>query len=349
MDSGRQLSTTHPTLRESTEPDGSPCSLGTSENIRGDDDEAHRISLLEMAIEKVTAERDQLKTTLREQQRAVETLESCIIAKTDTKEKELRHFLAPRPVLSDSETPPVQQPVSTIAPILSTVPAVRPVPTLIGGTTKCADGLLGPAHLPSTGPSATHTGTSNLSSRSDSRKLTNGPSILSNESDGGVPLYSKVFIDSCVNLVLARLRRAQNNCHALVATSQTDLQSFTFTQNSTFIDHQRGWKRPPVFILSLIHPVGARCLKWIDREFTDRKVRGSNPTSASRLPLSRLGQPDSIPALVLPSGGTAARHRKGVTAEHLSSSLNCFIPSKRNGGNRPLCTSHEFLHSILMR
>ncbi|KAG5441054.1 hypothetical protein CSKR_101287 [Clonorchis sinensis] len=55
----------------------------------------------------------------------------------------------------------------------------------------------------------------------------------------------------------------------------------------------------------------------MEREFTDRKVRGSNPTSASRLPLSRLGQPDSIPALVLPSGGMAARHRKGVTAERL--------------------------------
>ncbi|KAG5442659.1 Phospholipase A-2-activating protein, partial [Clonorchis sinensis] len=44
------------------------------------------------------------------------------------------------------------------------------------------------------------------------------------------------------------------------------------------------------------------------------KVRGSNPTSASRLPLSRLGQPGSNAALVLPSGGMAARHRKGVTA-----------------------------------
>ncbi|KAG5446638.1 hypothetical protein CSKR_108294 [Clonorchis sinensis] len=31
--------------------------------------------------------------------------------------------------------------------------------------------------------------------------------------------------------------------------------------------------------------------QWLDREFTDRKVRGSNPASASRLPLSRLGQP----------------------------------------------------------
>ncbi|KER25219.1 hypothetical protein T265_07261 [Opisthorchis viverrini] len=59
----------------------------------------------------------------------------------------------------------------------------------------------------------------------------------------------------------------------------------------------------------------ARWLKLLEREFTDRKVRRSNPTSATRLPLSRLGQPDSIPALVKPSGGMAARHRKGVTAE----------------------------------
>ncbi|KAG5454288.1 hypothetical protein CSKR_113009 [Clonorchis sinensis] len=57
---------------------------------------------------------------------------------------------------------------------------------------------------------------------------------------------------------------------------------------------------------------GARWPKWLERESTDRKVRGSNPTSASRLPLSRLGQPGSISALVLPSGGMAARHRKGV-------------------------------------
>ncbi|GAA50865.1 DNA-directed RNA polymerase III subunit RPC6 [Clonorchis sinensis] len=59
-------------------------------------------------------------------------------------------------------------------------------------------------------------------------------------------------------------------------------------------------------------PVRAR---WLEREFTNRNVRGSNPTSASRLPLSRLGQPGSIPVLVLPSSGMAATHRKGVTAE----------------------------------
>ncbi|KER33680.1 hypothetical protein T265_00561 [Opisthorchis viverrini] len=45
------------------------------------------------------------------------------------------------------------------------------------------------------------------------------------------------------------------------------------------------------------YPTGMRWLKWLEREFTDRKVRGSNPTPASRLPLSRLGQPGSIPAL----------------------------------------------------
>ncbi|KAG5451639.1 hypothetical protein CSKR_111803 [Clonorchis sinensis] len=66
--------------------------------------------------------------------------------------------------------------------------------------------------------------------------------------------------------------------------------------------------------LFLILRQGARWPKWLEREFTDRKVRGSNPTSSSRLPLSRLGQPGSIPALVLPSGGMAARHRKGATA-----------------------------------
>ncbi|KAG5443807.1 Scoloptoxin SSD976 [Clonorchis sinensis] len=56
-------------------------------------------------------------------------------------------------------------------------------------------------------------------------------------------------------------------------------------------------------------------LKWLEREFSDRKVRSSNPTSASRLPLSRLGQPGSISALVLPSGCMASRQRKGGTAE----------------------------------
>ncbi|KAG5446404.1 hypothetical protein CSKR_113270 [Clonorchis sinensis] len=43
--------------------------------------------------------------------------------------------------------------------------------------------------------------------------------------------------------------------------------------------------------------------RWLERDFTDRKVRGPNPTSPSQLPLSRLGQPGSISALVLPSGG----------------------------------------------
>ncbi|KAG5445182.1 hypothetical protein CSKR_103355 [Clonorchis sinensis] len=55
----------------------------------------------------------------------------------------------------------------------------------------------------------------------------------------------------------------------------------------------------PEAVTFLIFLAGARLLKWLEREFTARKVRGSIPTSASRLPLSRLGQPGSIPALVL--------------------------------------------------
>ncbi|KAG5451459.1 hypothetical protein CSKR_107624 [Clonorchis sinensis] len=76
----------------------------------------------------------------------------------------------------------------------------------------------------------------------------------------------------------------------------------------------------------------ARWLKWLEREFTDRKVRGSNPTSASRLPLSRRGQPGSIPALMLPSGGLVARHRKGVTAEQYSDGCDPLLHQETGSG-----------------
>ncbi|KAG5449526.1 hypothetical protein CSKR_111834 [Clonorchis sinensis] len=59
----------------------------------------------------------------------------------------------------------------------------------------------------------------------------------------------------------------------------------------------------------------AEMAHWLESEFTDWKICGSNPTSASRLPLSRLGQPSSIPALVFPSGGMVVRHRKGAIVE----------------------------------
>ncbi|KER27576.1 hypothetical protein T265_05394 [Opisthorchis viverrini] len=58
---------------------------------------------------------------------------------------------------------------------------------------------------------------------------------------------------------------------------------------------------------------GARWYKLLEREFTDRKVHGSNPTSVSRIPFSR--QPGSIPSLVLPSRGMTVRHRKGTTTK----------------------------------
>ncbi|KAG5443321.1 hypothetical protein CSKR_107286 [Clonorchis sinensis] len=55
--------------------------------------------------------------------------------------------------------------------------------------------------------------------------------------------------------------------------------------------------------------------QWLRRQLMDRKVRGSNPTSASRLLLSRLGQSGSILGLVPPSAGIAARHRRSATPE----------------------------------
>ncbi|KER29030.1 hypothetical protein T265_04219 [Opisthorchis viverrini] len=49
--------------------------------------------------------------------------------------------------------------------------------------------------------------------------------------------------------------------------------------------------------------------KWSANLLTGRSVVRIRP------PLSRLGQPGIIPALVLPSGSMAARHWKGATAE----------------------------------
>ncbi|KER33102.1 hypothetical protein T265_00995 [Opisthorchis viverrini] len=115
-------------------------------------------------------------------------------------------------------------------------------------------------------------------------------------------------------------------------------------------------------------PMGrTKWLRWLEREFIDRKVRDSNSTSASRLPLSRLRQPGSIPALVLPSG----RWQLGIaTAERLlvsSSGDNVFSfqavvgfsppdvllgsedPSEENGplASKALMTNNFWMCSVL--
>ncbi|KAG5448986.1 hypothetical protein CSKR_100362 [Clonorchis sinensis] len=65
--------------------------------------------------------------------------------------------------------------------------------------------------------------------------------------------------------------------------------------------------------------IPACCLE-IAHQLTDRKIRCSNPTSASRLHLSKLGQLADIPYIILvfSSVGIEARHRKGGTTEGLS-------------------------------
>ncbi|KAG5444552.1 hypothetical protein CSKR_108086 [Clonorchis sinensis] len=54
---------------------------------------------------------------------------------------------------------------------------------------------------------------------------------------------------------------------------------------------------------------------------TRRSVVRTRPLPLD-FPLSRLGQSGSIPALVLPSGGMAVKHRNVATAEQMSSSRN---------------------------
>ncbi|KAG5444361.1 hypothetical protein CSKR_104551 [Clonorchis sinensis] len=55
---------------------------------------------------------------------------------------------------------------------------------------------------------------------------------------------------------------------------------------------------------------------WSANLLTGRSVVRTRPLS--RLPLSRLRQPGGIPALLLPSGSMAVRHRQGATAERFN-------------------------------
>ncbi|KAG5442443.1 hypothetical protein CSKR_113755 [Clonorchis sinensis] len=77
--------------------------------------------------------------------------------------------------------------------------------------------------------------------------------------------------------------------------------------------------------------LGIEMVQWLECKFNDRKVGGLNPASVSRFLLSRLGQTFSIPALVLHSGGMAAR--EGVTVErfifiHLWNKKQNYLPKK---------------------
>ncbi|KAG5440965.1 hypothetical protein CSKR_109720, partial [Clonorchis sinensis] len=100
--------------------------------------------------------------------------------------------------------------------------------------------------------------------------------------------------------------------------------------------------------------------RWLTARFADRKVHGSNPTSASRFPPSRLGQPGSISDLTqlrwsLPSSwmGTPRRVtstvrdivRHGPVAPsmalmHPSYCLQCIAPFPIPRRNSPLTVVH---------
>ncbi|KAG5441859.1 hypothetical protein CSKR_106306 [Clonorchis sinensis] len=68
-------------------------------------------------------------------------------------------------------------------------------------------------------------------------------------------------------------------------------------------------------ITRTLREYGDELAQWLDREFIDRNVRGSNRISASHPVMFRLGQRCSIPVLVFLSGGMAASNLKGVKGE----------------------------------
>ncbi|KAG5451319.1 hypothetical protein CSKR_109312 [Clonorchis sinensis] len=64
---------------------------------------------------------------------------------------------------------------------------------------------------------------------------------------------------------------------------------------------------------------------WLEHEFTDQKFRGSNPTSASQLLLSRPEQPGSSSALMFPSDGMAVGYWKYAAAKRYTPGKTFFL------------------------
>ncbi|KAG5442590.1 hypothetical protein CSKR_113679 [Clonorchis sinensis] len=121
-----------------------------------------------------------------------------------------------------------------------------------------------------------------------------------------------VYIRNALLIRLLKTFRQPSTGFALCRVHQVGavpLFSSTYSRNNNF-DQTR--KRPMNVLLTIVlwsnYPHEGKMAQWLEREFTDRKVRGSNLTPASRLFLFRLGQPDSILALVLPSVGVSAGH-----------------------------------------
>ncbi|KER27046.1 hypothetical protein T265_13874, partial [Opisthorchis viverrini] len=81
-------------------------------------------------------------------------------------------------------------------------------------------------------------------------------------------------------------------------------------------------------------------VKEIQKKYKDCS---SNPTSASRLSLSSLGQPGNIPALVQPSGGVAFWHRKSATFERFRMALSyCLVQLRSQAGPIVKCFTDLF-------
>ncbi|KAG5444601.1 Yip1 member 1 [Clonorchis sinensis] len=85
------------------------------------------------------------------------------------------------------------------------------------------------------------------------------------------------------------------NCHATI-NKHDGLDTVRLAKSRLGKPRGRGRVRTTSLYFRLLR---TRWPKWLEREFTDRELCGSNPTSASRIPLSRLGQPGNIPILVL--------------------------------------------------
>ncbi|KER29163.1 hypothetical protein T265_13438, partial [Opisthorchis viverrini] len=127
---------------------------------------------------------------------------------------------------------------------------------------------------------------------------------------GGRSLYQKIAAYFLAAIGFSSFQRRQRSPVEFLSLAP-------FEKNHCFSDIPgvpletffHSWQRNP-------KATGARSTKWLEREFTDPKLRGSNPTSTSRIPSYRLWQPGSIPALVPPFCGMVARNQNGLDFRH---------------------------------
>ncbi|GAA50646.1 hypothetical protein CLF_104849 [Clonorchis sinensis] len=125
-----------------------------------------------------------------------------------------------------------------------------------------------------------------------------------------------------------------------LANSRTTAQTGVGTQFHPLFNY--GLQSSDRLAARIFTPFNSSCRsRWSDADVMNHRHEGTGKIDTQSKKLEpdkflRLGQPDSIPALVLPSCGMAARHRKGATAERRHMDERRYILRLNHTADQPL-------------